>query len=256
MKIRVRFSKTGNMKYIGHLDVMRYFQKAVKRAGIDIAFTEGFSPHPVMSFALPLGVGITSEGEYMDIRVNSTKSTKEAVSALNSVMCQGFSVSDYRQLPDDAKKGMTLVFAADYTISLNERSEFCPSKELWEGIEKDFWEKQEIIDIYRGFDAPLIFTSARENINVDAVKELLKGKTTAVAGPSGVGKSTLINAIIGSDIMEIGDISKKTLRGKHTTRHTEMFEFDVEGEDSFILDTPGFSSFYLPTLHEQERASD
>lgn len=117
-------------------------------------------------------------------------------------------------------------------------------------------EKQEIIDIYRGFDAPLIFTSAKENINVDAVKELLKGNTTAVAGPSGVGKSTLINAIVGSDIMETGDISKKTLRGKHTTRHTEMFEFDVDGTESFILDTPGFSSFYLPTLDEQERASD
>ena len=56
--------------------------------------------------------------------------------------------------------------------------------------------------------------------------------------------------------METGEISKKTQRGKHTTRHTEMFEFDVDGTESFILDTPGFSSFYLPTLHEQERASD
>ncbi len=117
-------------------------------------------------------------------------------------------------------------------------------------------EKERVINIYKGFDAPLIFTSAREKINVDKVKELLKGKTTAVAGPSGVGKSTLINAIVGKDIMETGNISEKTKRGKHTTRHTEMFEFDVEGEDSFILDTPGFSSFYLPTLHEQERASD
>lgn len=139
MKIRVRFSKTGNMKYIGHLDVMRYFQKAVKRAGIDIAYTGGFSPHPVMSFALPLGVGLTSEGEYMDIQVNSTLSSKESIEALNRVMTEGFGVSDYVLLPDNAKKGMTLVFAADYTISINEDSSFKADKEIWEGIEKKFW---------------------------------------------------------------------------------------------------------------------
>ncbi len=146
MKIRVRFSKTGNMKYIGHLDVMRYFQKAVKRAGINIAFTGGFSPHPVMSFALPLGVGITSEGEYMDIQVNSTGSTKESIQALNGVMCEGFHVSDYRLLPDDSKKGMTLVFAADYMISLNKDGSFCPSKEVWEGIENIFWKESSTIE--------------------------------------------------------------------------------------------------------------
>ncbi len=139
MKIRVRFSKTGNMKYIGHLDVMRYFQKAVKRAGIDIAYTGGFSPHPVMSFALPLGVGLTSEGEYMDIQVNSTRSSKESIEALNRVMTEGFGVSDYVLLPDNAKKGMTLVFAADYNISINEDSSFKADKEIWEGIEKKFW---------------------------------------------------------------------------------------------------------------------
>lgn len=113
-----------------------------------------------------------------------------------------------------------------------------------------------IRDIYKGIDAPLIFTSAKDRKNIEEVKELLKGKTSAVAGPSGVGKSTLINAIVGKEIMETGDISKKTLRGKHTTRHTELFEFEVEGTTSFILDTPGFSSIYVPKLHEQERASD
>lgn len=117
-------------------------------------------------------------------------------------------------------------------------------------------EKEKIADIYRGFDAPLIFTDAKDNVNVDEVRNLIKGCTTAVAGPSGVGKSTLINAIVGRQIMETGEISKKTSRGKHTTRHTELFEFEADGETSFILDTPGFSSLYLPKLHEQERASD
>ena len=64
------------MKFIGHLDIMRYFQKAIRRAGIDIAYTEGFSPHMVMSFANPLGVGLTSDGEYFDIEIRTPISSK------------------------------------------------------------------------------------------------------------------------------------------------------------------------------------
>ena len=75
MKIRVKFSKHGAMKFIGHLDILRYFQKAIRRAEIPIVFTEGFSPHMVMSFASPLGVGIESEGEYMDIEIREPLST-------------------------------------------------------------------------------------------------------------------------------------------------------------------------------------
>mgnify|MGYP001042815149 CR=1 FL=1 len=69
MKIRIKFAKQGTMKFIGHLDVMRYFQKAMRRADVDIRYSEGFSPHQIMSFAAPLGVGITSDGEYLDIEV-------------------------------------------------------------------------------------------------------------------------------------------------------------------------------------------
>ena len=65
MKIRVKFKKWGCMKFIGHLDMMRYFQKAVRRADIDIRYSEGYSAHQIMSFAAPLGVGITSDGEYI-----------------------------------------------------------------------------------------------------------------------------------------------------------------------------------------------
>ena len=68
MKIRVKFSKHGAMKFIGHLDILRLFQKAIRRAEIPIVFTEGFSPHMVMSFASPLGVGIESEGDTWTLR--------------------------------------------------------------------------------------------------------------------------------------------------------------------------------------------
>ena len=105
MKIRIRFAKYGVMKFVGHLDMMRYFQKAIRRAGIDIAYTAGFSPHQIMSFAAPLGVGLTSDSEYVDIEVNSTGSSKEAVSALNAVMADGVEVKSYRKLPDDGIYG-------------------------------------------------------------------------------------------------------------------------------------------------------
>ena len=63
MKIRVKFSKYGPLRFIGHLDVMRFFQKAIRRAGIDVVYTNGFSPHQVMSFAAPLGVGLCGLGD-------------------------------------------------------------------------------------------------------------------------------------------------------------------------------------------------
>ena len=117
MKIRIKFRKWECMKFIGHLDMMRYFQKAIRRANIDICYSEGFSPHQIMSFAAPLGVGITSDGEYFDIEVNSTSTTIEALNALNSTMVDGVEVTEYVKLPDNAKTAMSLVEAADYTLS-------------------------------------------------------------------------------------------------------------------------------------------
>lgn len=143
MKIRIRFEKYGVMKFIGHLDVMRYFQKAMRRANIDIAFTEGYSPHMIMSFAQPLGVGITSSGEYVDIEINQTISSTEAVRRLNSVMVEGMHVRSFRKI-DDGKmsKAMSLVAAADYTISF--RKEQCPPKG-WEQSFEDFLSQKEIL---------------------------------------------------------------------------------------------------------------
>lgn len=117
MKVRIKFSKQGVMKFIGHLDIMRYFQKAIRRAKIPIVFTEGFSPHMIMSFASPLGVGLTSSGEYMDIEVSTEIPSEEAVRRLNAVMVDGIQVLSYRRIEDGkAGKAMSLVAAADYTL--------------------------------------------------------------------------------------------------------------------------------------------
>ncbi len=107
----------------------------------------------------------------------------------------------------------------------------------------------ELKQIYSGCGYPVLFTSAKEEENIEKLKELLKGKTTAIAGPSGVGKSSLINLLQSRVKMETGSISRKIARGKHTTRHSELL---VLGKDSYIMDTPGFSSLYVNDFEKEE----
>lgn len=117
MKLRIKFAKYGTMKFIGHLDIMRFFQKAIRRANLAIRYTEGFSPHPVMSFAAPLGVGIESIGEYLDIEVQSISSTEAIRQRLNEVMVEGIEILSVRALPDTAPNAMASVAAAKYRIA-------------------------------------------------------------------------------------------------------------------------------------------
>ena len=142
MKLRVKFSKHGAIKFIGHLDVMRYFQKAIRRAGVDIAYTGGFSPHQIMSFAAPLGVGLESNGEYMDIEVNSLTSTQDTLDRLNQQMAEGISVLEVKLLPDNAGNAMASVAAAKYTIRFREGYE--PDFE-YKTLLDEFYQQEEII---------------------------------------------------------------------------------------------------------------
>lgn len=114
MKIRIRFSKQGQMKFIGHLDMVRYFQKVMRRADVDVAYSEGFSPHQKMSFAAPLSVGVISTGEYFDLEVNSTDSSEEMLKRINEQNVEGVEVLSYKLLPEDAKNAMSVVSGADY----------------------------------------------------------------------------------------------------------------------------------------------
>ena len=142
MKVRIKFAKQGAMKFIGHLDIMRYFQKAVKRAGLDAAYSEGFSPHMIMSFAAPLGVGVTSEGEYFDLELKTPMSSEEAVERLNQVMVEGMEVLSVREVPEGKKgKAMSLVAAADYLVSFREGMK---PGENWKEKVTAFMEQQEI----------------------------------------------------------------------------------------------------------------
>lgn len=124
MKVRVKFNKAGAMKFIGHLDVMRYFQKAIRRAEIDIQYSQGYNPHQQMSFASPLGVGLTSDAEYVDLVLGECGTSEEMLNRLNAVMVEGFTVTKFNQVLDENKNAMSIVAAADYLVSLRDGYSF------------------------------------------------------------------------------------------------------------------------------------
>ena len=110
-------------------------------------------------------------------------------------------------------------------------------------------EQESLRKAYETCGFQVLFISVAKQEGIDQVERLLKGKTTTVAGPSGVGKSSLINCLYPDAEMETGQISEKIDRGKHTTRHSELFAL---GEDTFILDTPGFSSLDLFDVEKEQ----
>ena len=109
--------------------------------------------------------------------------------------------------------------------------------------------KREYAAAYEACGYPVVFISVKEDQEIDRLMEHLRGKTTTIAGPSGVGKSSLINRIQPQITMETGAVSEKIGRGKQTTRHTQLIH--IEG-NSYIMDTPGFSSLYLPQMGKEE----
>ncbi len=110
-------------------------------------------------------------------------------------------------------------------------------------------EQDELLAAYSGCGYKVLFVSGAKNQGVEEIRSCLTGKTTVVAGPSGVGKSTIINALYPKANMETGEISRKIERGKHTTRHAELFALS---EDTFIMDTPGFTSLSLGDMEKEE----
>lgn len=110
-------------------------------------------------------------------------------------------------------------------------------------------ELQKLEETYQKCGYHILFTSARKEEGLEEVKKVLEGKTTTVAGPSGVGKSSLINLIQPEIEMETGNISEKIERGKHTTRHSQLIHVK---NNTYIMDTPGFSSLYLMGFEKEE----
>lgn len=164
MKIRVKFRKWGCMKFIGHLDMLRFFQKAMRRADVDIRYSEGFSPHQIMSFAAPLGVGVTSDGEYFDIEVQNSKSSAEMIADINATLVDGVEVTGYVALPDEAKTAMSIVAAADYVLSYKEGYESPYSYEEWQ---------KKVAELFTNSEQFLITKQTKKNVREIDLKPLV-----------------------------------------------------------------------------------
>ncbi len=114
-KLRAKFSKGEEVKYISHLDTLRTFERAVRRAGIPIAYSRGFNPRPQMSFGLPLSVGVTSDAEYVDLEMEDEISVEEFVQRLNNNLPKGFKVTNAEYV-NSKESLMASIRAASYQI--------------------------------------------------------------------------------------------------------------------------------------------
>ena len=114
--VRFKFMRTGPVRYLGHLDMLRYFQKAVMKAELDAKYTEGFHPHQIMSFAYPLGVGMETYGDYMDLEMNACEDAEALMDRLNAVMHEGIKVTGAVILREKALNAMAAVAEADYEL--------------------------------------------------------------------------------------------------------------------------------------------
>jgi radical SAM-linked protein len=117
-KYRLKFEKKDKMVYIGHLDLMTFFQRAIKRAKLPIAYSNGFNPHQQMSFAVPLSLGSYGYGEYVDIELKEPVDNAEIMSRLNAVMNRGMVITAVRKMEEGEKAGAAVVTAADYRVTL------------------------------------------------------------------------------------------------------------------------------------------
>ncbi len=120
MKLRIKFTKHGAMRYIGHLDMQRFFQRVNRRAGLSVVYSGGFSPHQKMAFAMPLSVGCESNGEYFDVEVSDATSSDDIVYRMNKVMAEGIEVIDCVLLPEKCENAMASVRGADYAVTFKE----------------------------------------------------------------------------------------------------------------------------------------
>lgn len=117
MRVWIKFAKESPMRFLSHLDLMRVWQRAIRRAGLPVAYSAGFNPHPKISFASALAVGVTSDGEYLDIQFAELLGG-DAFERLSETLPHGLRLLEWRQIPEATPAIMSLVCAAQWELSL------------------------------------------------------------------------------------------------------------------------------------------
>ncbi|WP_305767365.1 TIGR03936 family radical SAM-associated protein [Candidatus Epulonipiscium viviparus] len=208
MRIRAKFTKIGNVKFVGHLDTVRLFQRAIKVAGIPIAYSEGFNPHSKVYFALPLPVGMESVGEYIEIKTKTDVAPADLKDSLNAVLPKGIELLDCDEAEEGAPTLMSQVDAAIYEIiikNLDNADKIVnvleqPSIVIAKRNKKKKWVEQEI--------KPLILDYA---ITEDEEGIILTAKIKA-GSRSNLNPELMLKAIFGSEFENITyDIKRQKL---------------------------------------------
>ena len=189
MRMLIRFGKRDRLRFISHLDLQRFFQRAVNRTGLPIAWSQGFNPHPVMSFGSALALGWTSEYEIVDIKLSAPMGRKRTEEAIRAALPEDLPVLEVRMVDDRHPAPMALVKMADYRVDLEGESapavlEQIPAFMARETVtamkktksgEKEINARPMVIELTpddTGFNARLMLTE-RESIKPDLLVALL-----------------------------------------------------------------------------------
>lgn len=214
MKVRIKFSKHGVLKYIGHLDLMRYFQKAFRRTDIDVLYSKGFSPHMIMSFAQPLGVGVESDGEYFDVEVADDENVSTIVERLNVEMAEGIAIHDAIILPEKTINAMASVAAAAYEIHFHKSSPL--SNELMEKYEST--DNVEFIKVTKTGEHPINVKDFVFEISIKDSDTLFAVVDCSSAG--NLKPSTLVTSLLSLNNLDVNDYPYHVTR-KETYKRTQ-----------------------------------
>jgi radical SAM-linked protein len=133
-RLRIRFSRGEEIKYISHLDLMRLWQRALNRAGIALAYSEGFNPHPRLSLAAPLALGVTSEAELMDIYLSKWVSPHVFIESVGRQLPQGIRISDTQNMPLTLPSLQSQVHYAEYNVVLKTEKKQSEIESLIESV--------------------------------------------------------------------------------------------------------------------------
>jgi radical SAM-linked protein len=143
--MRSRFYKKDEMVFVSHLDLIRIFERAIRRANIPVAYTQGFNPHPIMAFATALGVGVASEGEYIDIQLTDNMNGELFMDKLNDVLPEGLKIIESRIIADKAKSLMSIICSSTYLVKLKAK-ELLNEADIKQCIE-NLLDREEIIEV-------------------------------------------------------------------------------------------------------------